>query len=255
MHNVVFLHGILGDEETWKNAFQYLPDSITAHSYTLSGFGEHAQIIHRLDTNVHALELIEFCQSLDSDKITVIAWSYSCHVALLAALQAPKLFSAIHLYDCIVPSYGLESDPEASKQFSKDLMQMMSPVIKALRNTENSNLANSFTLACTHNQTQLTDQSEVIQHIKQRNAQTVAKLLEQVSPQPITPETLQSLTVPCGIYWGESSRQIFKLTSQMLYKNLPNNIRLQSSGEIKDADHLLPENNPVRLLQRIFQGI
>lgn len=244
MKSVVFLHGILGDERTWQPAFNYLPDNFQAYSYTLS--------TEQFDTSHHADELIEFCHSLKQGKVMVVAWSYSCHIALLAALKAPELFESIHLYDCIVPSYGLENDPENYRLFSKDLQKMMMPVIKALKVKDEQLALECFVEACSTQGLTFAQQSSNIQAIKRDNNQTVAQLLAQKTPENITAEMLQTLTVPCGIHWGEYSRPIFKLASTALFNHLSAEIRIKNSGEIPKVDHLLPEESPNLFIQHIF---
>lgn len=254
MKTVIFMHGILGDERTWQPAFQYLPENIHAMSYSMSGFGVHGKSTppEAFNTTIHAQELIQLCQSLNHEKISIVAWSYSCHVALLAALQAPELFDTIYLYDCIVPSYGLDNDAQSFKAFSQDLNRMMSPVIKAIRAKNDDNIVNAFVLACSEQNLTLADQSAHIQMIKKTNAHTVARLLTQTEPQPITPAMLSNLAVSCGIYWGENSRAIFKSASQALDQHLPTQVRLSNSGIIPNANHLLPETSPKSFIQHIF---
>lgn len=256
MKTIVFMHGILGDERTWQPAFQYLPADINAISYSMLGFGEHRQNIpaEQFNTETHAEELIKFCQSLNQGKVSIVAWSYSCHVALLAALRAPELLEAIYLYDCIVPSYGLERDAESLKTFSKDLNKMMSPVIKALRTQDDENIINAFVLACSEQNLALSDQCSSLRAIKRTNAHTVSRLLTQSEPSKITPEMLEKLAVPCGICWGENSRAIFTLASQALYKHLPEKFCLNNSGAIPNADHLLPEESPNIFIQHVLNN-
>ncbi|MGL4673960.1 MAG: alpha/beta fold hydrolase, partial [Wohlfahrtiimonas sp.] len=220
------------------------------------GFGEHGQNINadQFNTETHAKELIQFCQSLNQGKVSIVAWSYSCHVALLAALRAPELFEATYLYDCIVPSYGLEHDTESFKAFSKDLNKTMSPVIKAIRTQDDESIVNAFVLACSEQTLALSDQDSSIQAIKRTNAHTVSRLLTQAEPAKITPEILEKLAVPCGIYWGENSRTIFKLASQALYKHLPEKIRLNNSGAIPNANHLLPEESPNLFIHHVLNN-
>lgn len=256
MKTFVFMHGILGDERTWQPAFQYLPENINAISYRMLGFGDNGQNIpaEQFNTETHAQELIQFCQSLNQGKISIVAWSYSCHVALLAALQAPELLEAIYLYDCIVPSYGLERDETSFQAFRKDLNKMMSPVIKALRTQDDDHIVNAFVLACSEQKLALSDQASTIQTIKKTNAHTVSRLLTQAEPTKITAKMLEKLVVPCGIYWGEHSRAIFQLASQALYRHLPQKIRIFNSGAIQNADHLLPETSPNLFIQHVLNN-
>lgn len=255
MKNIVLMHGILGDARTWLSVFEYLPNEFEAHSYTMNGFSNNPELSAELfNTEAHAAELIEYCQANFTDKVSILAWSYSCHVALLAALKEPELFEAIYLYDCIVPSYGLETDPIKMKTFSKDLTRMMSPVIKAIRSGDDAEIVNAFTLACTEQSIALNDQSPTTQKIKMANAHTVSRLLTQQEPKPIILENLAQLSVPCGVYWGELSRPIFKIASSTLLDNLPAHLKIQNSGEIPNMNHLAPEDHPKMLMEYIFKS-
>lgn len=252
------MHGILGDERTWQPAYHFLSDNIQPISYSMIGFGEAGESIpaEQFNTSIHAEELIQFCRAFTSKnnkKITIVAWSYSCHVALLAALQAPELFEALYLYDCIVPNYGLENDEEKSREFSQDLNKMMTPVIKAIRSQDTNHIIETFTSACS-NRTDYYSQNSLIQTIKKINSHTVSRLITQKEPTKISPKQLQTLSVPCGIYWGEFSRPIFKLASEALFQHLPDNIRIKNSGVIPKADHLLPEEAPNLFIQRILNN-
>lgn len=252
--SIVFMHGILGDERTWQPAFPSLPKEITAYSYTMTGFGEAGDEIpaEQFNTAQHANELIQYCRTFAPHKVTIIAWSYSCHVALLAALHAPELFEQLYLYDCMVPTYGLENCPDQLKLFSRDLHKMMSPVIKAIRQKDDQQIIDTFSAACSNQIQTVSQQSEWIQAIKKANAHTVSRLLTQAEPAKISKNALQNLSVPCGIYWGENSRPIFQLASQALYQSLPSHLRLKNSGAIPNADHLLPETAPNHFIQYIF---
>lgn len=255
MKNIVLMHGILGDERTWQSAFEYLPDEFKTHSYTMNGFSNNPDLEAEIfNTETHAAELIEYCKSNFEDKVCVMAWSYSCHVALLAALRTPELFDTIYLYDCIAPSYGLENDPIQMKAFSKDLTTMMSPVIKAIRGDKSADIVNAFTLACSEQSIEIFDQKPMVQKIKMANAHTVSRLLTQQEPQPITLKDLEKLMVPCGIYWGELSRPIFQIASSKLLENLPKNIKIQNSGKVPNMHHLSPEDNPKALIEHIFKN-
>ncbi|OYQ75180.1 alpha/beta fold hydrolase [Wohlfahrtiimonas sp. G9077] len=252
---ILLLHGILGDGRTFaplQDAHPQLP----LIPYTLSGSGADGESIaaQAFNTEIHSDQLIAHCTQHYATPVSLVAWSYSCHVALLAAFKAPHLFNALYLYDCIVPSYGLEEDPAALKAFSRDLHQMMSPVIKALRNGSPDVAVDAFVRACSAKNIGLMDQSPRIQAIKLDNAHTVSRLLTQKEPEPLTKSALNAYPVPVRICWGEDSRLIFQLASKALLEHLPKDRRLAGSGPLPNCDHLLPEEDPERFMQYILQG-
>ncbi|MDC7251342.1 alpha/beta hydrolase [Wohlfahrtiimonas chitiniclastica] len=251
----LLLHGILGDERTFEPIQNAYPDG-SVFTHTLSGAGidgANIDAVH-FNTRIHSDQLIEHCAQNFTQPVTLVAWSYSCHVALLAALKAPHLFKALYLYDCIVPSYGLEEDDTALKAFSRDLHKMMSPVIKALRSQNPTDAVDAFVQSCSTHHLRLQDQSPRIQAIKLDNTHTVSRLLTQAEPEPIHKITLSTFPVPVRICWGEDSRVIFRLASKALMDHLPKACLLTGSGSLPECDHLMPEEQPERFIQYILQG-
>lgn len=261
---LLFLHGILGDARTWLPFLSAFPQ-YDCYALTLSGFGKiepgsaEGEIL--FDTDRHAAEVVAFCQALNKQegkpqrKYIVIAWSYACHVALLAAdkdrSQNRSLFSELILYELIIPSYGISE--EKHQQFTRDIAKMMSPIIRAFRRNEEMQAIDHFIAACKNAPFTLKEQSKHIQEIKEENRHTLNKLLTQKDPPPFSAEMLQTLNerVPITILWGKNSRAIFQLSSQAAFTALNEESTTLSKtvkgGEI-DADHLLPEENPEKLI-------
>src|SRR5699024_3118003 len=140
---LLFLHGILGDARIWQPYLTAFPNYETL-AVTQSGFGQKPvqesnsdDAEARFDTQRHAKELIAFCRTLNQQadlphrQFKIVAWSYACHVSLLAAQMAPELFESMILYELIVPTYGMTEENQA--RFTKDITKMMSPIIKAYR--------------------------------------------------------------------------------------------------------------------------
>lgn len=246
--SILFLHGILGDARTWLPYLHQFSKFETI-ALTQSGFGQDTHSPELFDTQRHAKELIAFCKALNQQenrpkrKFIIVAWSYACHVSLLAAKLAPELFKSLTLYELIVPSYGISEDQQT--EFTKDLTKMMSPIIKAYRRGKPAAAVDHFISACKNAQYSLSDQKADIQQIKQENAASLSKLLTQKEPEPITPEALLAINqkVPITIFYGGNSRDIFQISSQAGMKAIG-----QSKGMIEDADHLLPEENPQKLI-------
>lgn len=256
---LLFLHGILGAKETWQPVMETLcedPAFKESHhllAYSLAGFGKENSTTPKetFNTAIHADELIAFCDELSLREIKVVAWSYACHAVLLAAIKRPDLFKTILLYECIVPSYGLENSRDAMKAFTRDITRMMAPSIKAIRNGDLLEAANQFTLACSDNESTLDSQSPRVQAIKRDNLHTLPLLLSQENPAPITPDTLKTIPAKIGILWGEKSRAIFKLASNALQDALDPEQLIKGSGEVAGVHHLLPEENPEQFAKQI----
>lgn len=262
---LLFLHGILGDARTWIPYLTAFPQ-YDCYALTLSGFGQNSETAIPFDTDRHGKEVLTFCQALNEKEgkphrqYIVIAWSYACHVALLAAHKAQSqdrlssassLFAGLILYELIIPSYGISE--EMHQQFTRDIAKMMSPIIRAFRRDEETKAIDHFIAACKNAPFSLKEQSESIQEIKEDNRHTLNKLLTQKDPLPFTAEMLQRLNerVPITILWGKNSRAIFQLSSQAAFTALNEESTTLSKtvkgGEI-DADHLLPEEDPKKLI-------
>lgn len=254
---LLFLHGILGDGRTWIPYFDQFPQMKTV-SLTQSGFGSLGSFDQNndedndsedsetlFDTAIHAQELSAFCKALNQQdqtpnrKFRIVAWSYACHVALLAAQENPELFKSLTLYELIVPSYGMTEDHQAL--FTQDLTKMMSPIIKAYRRNQPEKAMDHFISACKNAPYSLSEQAETIQSIKQDNAQSLQKLLTQKEPKAISKKALLAIdqSVPITILVGENSRGIFQLSSKSAANSLNKTLQI-----IPNADHLLPEEMP-----------
>ncbi|GGZ94171.1 hypothetical protein DC083_07165 [Ignatzschineria ureiclastica] len=260
---LLFLHGILGDRRTWQDYPQYFPEHEII-ALTQWGFGKGGERDQPLDTQESAETLCAFCRALNEQENTphrpfiIVAWSYACHVALLAALEAPTLFQQLILYELIIPSYGM--DQAIHTEFTQDLTKMMSPIIRATRRKKSALAIDYFIAACKNlpeTDTKepsygLMNQSEALQIIKQENDYTLAKLLNQNEPPEISAESLKTLhqQVPITILWGENSRTIFQLSSKTAAKAIE-----QIGGEIPNVDHLLPEEDVVRFSEIVKHSL
>lgn len=250
---LLFLHGILGDARTWLPYLDRFPEYETI-ALTQSGFGENADSAELFDTKQHAKELIAFCKALNyqenlpTRRFIIVAWSYACHVSLLAAKLAPELFTSLTLYELIVPSYGISETEQIA--FTKDITQMMSPIIKAYRRGKPELAIDHFISACKNSEFTLAEQKSHIQKIKQDNQTSLSKLLTQKEPETISAQMLLEIhrQVPITIFCGKNSRAIFQISSKVGMKSIG-----QSQEMIIDADHLLPEEDPEKLIV-LLQG-
>lgn len=258
---LLFLHGILGDGRTWLPHFPAF-DTFDKIAITQSGFGSDFGINSAddalFDTQKHADELLAFCEALNHKEnrpdrtFIIIAWSYACHVALLAAKkhlaqsasQLKPLIDSLLLYELIVPSYGITETAQTA--FTKDITVMMSPIIKATRRRKTDVAIDHFIGTCKNAPFTLNEQSAYVQAIKNDNAHTLEKLLTQVEPAPISAAELQAIhaKMPITIMMGENSRDIFRLSSEAGANAIGEEVRI-----IAGVDHLLPEENPALFAQ------
>lgn len=257
---LLFVHGILGDARTFAPYLEAFAD-YRVLSLTLSGFGADSENETPLfDTARHGREIARFCQAIAAQSgetpppITLFAWSYACHAALFAAQIEASNIRQLILYELIVPSYGITD--EETKRFTRDITKMMSPIIKALRKEALPLAVDHFIAACENAPLTLAEQAPEIQTIKRDNFHTLPKLLSQVTPEPISAEDLLAIhqRCPITILWGENSRTIFTLSSFVASCAIGQNTREKADapiGMIQGVTHLLPENDPTKMITEI----
>ncbi|WP_293681480.1 alpha/beta fold hydrolase, partial [uncultured Phenylobacterium sp.] len=134
---VVFLHGAPGDLRTWRDVIAALGGGCRAVAYTQRWFG---RVAWRADgppfgTATHVADLFAFIEALDLAPVSLVAWSYSGHVALKAALERPERFARVLIYEPSVPTYV--SDPAQQAACGADAAQRFGPVFEALGRRDN----------------------------------------------------------------------------------------------------------------------
>ncbi len=239
---LVFIHGVLGDWRTFQPHCYALSPYFHCISYTQRYFGIQTKVIESHDFGVerHLQDLVQLCVQLNLKQIVLVGWSYSCHIALMAAVRYPYLIKHLLLYDAIVPQYGLTATEQ--KHFSQDIYNLMRPVSKALKQKHYTLATQRFVAGCASNHTTLEQQSVTLQKIKQDNQFSLDLLLQQTPPTPLHISQLTSLKCHLNVYWGEFSRPTFALPSQALART----IQIQQRAcMINHQHHWWPEEDPI----------
>ncbi|MGL4858449.1 MAG: alpha/beta fold hydrolase, partial [Enterobacteriaceae bacterium] len=146
---VLLLHGILADHRIWQPHCRLLSDRYRCLAYTQRYFGTGAPLPQQsapFGCETHLQDLLTFCDQLQLDRVALVGWSYSAHIALLAALTDPQRFSQVLLYDLIVPTYGLTERERCL--FAQDMRRMMRPVLQALKVGDSSAAVACFRGGC-----------------------------------------------------------------------------------------------------------
>lgn len=262
---ILFLHGILGEAKLWQPVIKALQaklkskgiEGVVLYSYTLSGFGQELekQPQQVLDTTIHADELIHFCKQQRLENVIVVAWSYSCHVALLAALKEPILFAQLFLYEGIIPTYGLEEHPEKRERFTQDLKALMTPILRELRHNNLKEAANSFLLNTSNKTLSLLNSTPYNRAIFLNNLHTLPLLLSQADPPPISALKIKAMPQKIEVYWGEYSRDLFKIVSKILATLTMSREESLLFKEIKGAHHFTPVTQPILFAEILYQTV
>ncbi len=250
---LLLMHGILSDHRIYQTHCDLLSDQYRTIAYRMGGFGMDGvnTPADQFNTERHKKELIHFCEALSLSNITLVAWSYSVHVALLAAKERPDLIGTILLYEPMVPSYGINDEEMAL--YSRDLTKMMAPVIRSLRKEQWVEAADQFIHACTvgENEHGLEEQRAMLQIIKRDNLHTLPLLLSQATPKSISGEEIEALPQNILIIRGELTRPIFTIASDVLARHR----KERNLVVINGADHYLPEEKPKLFTERVREWL
>lgn len=246
---ILFLHGILSDRRMWSTESLVKLNEFRCIALTMRGFGDESKATEDVNFSVdtHTQDLLEFCKQLQLSKVTLVAWSYSGHIALQAALEKSSFFKQVIIYELIVPSYGMSE--AVRKTFARDMSRAMRPVKRALKQENLSEAIDEFTQMCSNGSVTLAKQSAKVKQMKVDNRLTLSYLLNQPPPKAITANQLATLSVPVHILWGGLSRDIFILPSKAAHAAL--GTRGKIDGEISGKDHLWPEEDNLSFIKVI----
>ena len=117
---VLFLHAAPGDHRMWQPHMALLADRWRCLAYTQRWFGTAPGVptARRSGSATHAADLVNFVTALDIGPVALVAWSYSGHVALAAALARPDLFTSLFVYEPGFATYV--TDPDSLNLFGED---------------------------------------------------------------------------------------------------------------------------------------
>ena len=129
---LLLIHGAPGDARLWTPVIDALPATIDARAITLDCFGSDARPDDgaSVGTMRHSDDIVSYVEAAMEAPVDLVAWSFGCHPALLAAIERPELFRSLVFYE---PSLNSDvDDPAAKAAFGDDRMAAISLVMAAM---------------------------------------------------------------------------------------------------------------------------
>jgi pimeloyl-ACP methyl ester carboxylesterase len=113
---VVLVHGAMDRAKSFRSVIEQLPD-LRIIDYDRRGYGESVTAGPAVSLAQHADDLLEVMGTVPT---TVVAHSFGCHVAVLAAISHPDRFIGLGLWEPQVP--WMEFWPPAVKRGLEDMV-------------------------------------------------------------------------------------------------------------------------------------
>ncbi len=242
MQPLVLLHGAPGDGTLWRPVVAALTRDARVLCPTLRWFGPDPwhDDGSGFGTAAHTAQLIALLEAEADRPAAVVAWSYSTHVLLSALLRRPDLIRRAFLYEPGLSTYLADADDRAA--FHADAHRAFGPVADALRTTGAGQAIEA-----------LFDSSGgdgcfgALPPDRRDRYRASARIMPLLMgggqpPANITADDLAGIAVPVTVAFGRQTRPLFEIASRAVARGISSaDLRI-----IEDADHMLPEKNPVR---------
>lgn len=239
---ILFLHGAPGDKRTFAPVIALLRDRFRGLTYTQRWFGPQAWSPGGpvFSTQTHADDLARLIEVLNLAPVSLVAWSFSGHVALAAALARPDLFAKVLIYEPSVGTYVTGAGSLAA--LAADGKAAYPALFEALGRGDLPEVVR-----------RLIDMSGGDGHFDRQAAERRAIHLDSAAAMPLLlgggappadlkASDLAALDVPVSIAWGRHSRPMFAIPSQAAAAAITTALHCDIGG----AGHLLPEVDPER---------
>jgi pimeloyl-ACP methyl ester carboxylesterase len=227
---LIFLHGAPGDRHVWDEHVGLLSDRYRCLAYTQRSFGDAAWRDDgpAFSTATHAADLVAFADMLALRPFTLVAWSYSAHVALQAIIENPGLVTQAILFD--LGTGGHIADAAQFDVYRRDVESMLSLAL--------------------HSPIRRPTQPRGSKQPQPNPPQLPGENLETIVT-PISRDALQGIDVPVSIWWGGLSRQAFRLPSE----TAASLIRFGSHRQVEGVDHEWPRHNARQFCAQIRSAL
>ncbi|WP_198368984.1 alpha/beta fold hydrolase [Roseomonas rosulenta] len=244
---LVLLHGALGDRRTLAPVAAHLADRWRVIVPTQRHFGPAPRSVGRkpFGTASQAEDLIAMVDVLGLTRAHVVAWSFSAHSALAAALAAPERIRSLLVYEPGFPTFV--TDPAARFEISADGARAFGPVVEAAQRGDWAEAARRLIDAAAGEPGWFDAQPPEVRRIHLDNADTIGLLFTQTPPVPVAAEELARLAVPTTVAWGSDTTATYRLVSQAAAQAIPG----ARSIAVPSAGHLLPEAAPLRFARLV----
>lgn len=237
---VVLLHGALGDRRTFEPVAARLGEQYRAIAPTQRYFGPQPSYAGAapFGTGQQAEDLLAMFDALGLARVHVVAWSFSAHSALAAALAAPQRFASLTLYETGFPTYI--HDEAALAMIRSAGEAAFGPVYGASARGDLIQATRLLIDASAGQEGYFNLQSGRCRQIHLDNAHTIPLLFSQTPPVPIRKDDLRGLALPTTIGWGDGTSPAYELPSREAAGLIPGATGIMIEG----AGHLWPEANP-----------
>lgn len=252
MTGVLFLHGAAGDARVWTPVLDHLPPGIDARALTLTYFGTAPWPDDGagFSTERHRDDIVQYVEAAMLPPVHLVAWSYSCHPALLAAIERPDLFAGVFLYEPALSTYI--EDPEQRDLFIADLKQAFGPVTRAL--AEQGPLAGVRLMMARPGDPDAFERLPANRRAIYEEGAAMMPLMLLGQGQPaawITAGMLRDLAVPVTVGMGSATRPVFAIPA----RTVAHECGAGRLVEVPGADHFLPEIDPAAFAALLRQWL
>jgi len=232
---LLLVHGALADARIWRPHLAILAATHRVIAPSLWHFGPEAAAVKvpPFGTATHAAQLIGLVEALAVGPVSMVAWSYSAHAALLAALERPEFFRALLIHEPGVASYVEE--PAQRARCEESANAVFGPVFAAMAESGPEAAARTL-IDATGGEGAFARQSEELRAIEHDNVHTMVSLLNQQPPPDISASDLRALRVPVSVAWGARSPAMFQIVSSAAAEMIGGT----AHRCIADAGHLWP---------------
>lgn len=239
---ILLLHGAPGDARVWTPVLDRMPAGFDIRPITLSYFGGQpwSDDGRQFGTEIHCRDIVSYIEATMSPPVTIAAWSYSVHPALLTALERPDLVEALFFYEPSLTTYV--DDTEDLALFAADAEHAFEPIARALA-TGGPEAAVAALIDSSGGEGCFAEMPEERQTIYRDSAEMMRLLMGGgQQPAAIEARDLARVDCPATVVLGERSRPIFAVPSRALAAALP----AGGLEVVPGADHMLPEREPQR---------
>jgi pimeloyl-ACP methyl ester carboxylesterase len=185
----------------------------------------------------HAQDLIGFIDALGIGAVSLVAWSYSGHVALRAAQLRPELFRSMFIYETGFQTFMTEATEIAA--FKADYDRLFGSVFTAVGSGFGDEAAKMLVNASAEDAYYFDSRTELQMQTELENAHVLAKLLAQTPPPRITGDDLTKIEVAISLACGAQSRPAYRLVSEAAMRYLPGQHFM-----IPGVNHFWPDAEP-----------
>ena len=241
MAKVLLVHGAPGDARLWAPVIDAMDARFDCHAITLSYFGVDDWPGDGSDfgTTLHKEDIVALAEEIGGP-LSLVAWSFGCHPALLAAIERPDLFAQVALYEPSLDSYVDDADERAD--FAADTQAAFGPVFAALQDGD-TDAALELIFDNAAQQGAYARLPEARRAIYRDSMRALPLLMGGGKPPvAITSDDLAGIGCPVTVALGEHTRPMFAIPSRAVAKAIAG-VCLR---EVPDATHMLPETDPQR---------